>query len=155
MAWNVDGYKYKFMGNLWVLPRIAPFYLRKLHKTKQNTRNFCVSEGLILSLVLREKLAAHLSGPFANEDTAPRLLNAISYSAIGLGSIDAKISCFELDNNLQKEPGAMGLLHAWMMTSAAMHFEKFLDNIGTLLFPWPGSKLRSLLLVSGTVSINI
>lgn len=57
----------------------------------------------------------------------------LGYSAVGLGSINAKISCFELDNNLQKEPGPMELLHAWVISSAAVNFEKFIDNIETLL----------------------
>lgn len=55
-------------------------------------------------------------------------------SAIGLESKDRKISCFELNSNLQKEHGSVELLQACVVSSVFMNSGKFLDIIRTLLY---------------------
>ena len=49
---------------------------------------------------------------------------------------------------------SMEPLHAWTVSSAAVNSGKFLDNIGTLLYVLPGSKLRQLL-VPDNIFISI
>lgn len=80
MAWSVDEFRYRQIDKQWALPRMTSFYMRKLYQKM----NFCVSEGLrICDLYPYMKImylspAVNFSGLFANDETAPGLLHAVS-----------------------------------------------------------------------------
>lgn len=85
--------------------------------------------GVMWPVVLWENQApwANFPGSFANVDTVPVWLHAVSGSFI----LRLGISSLEMDSSIQEKPQPMKLSMHGRVSSTAINSGKILDNIGT------------------------